>query len=256
MSPSGTARTRPCPASPSPRRRPAPVGRSGSSGSRASAPFGAWCGGGPARWSYVLAVIGGRARDRAGFLLTSTVLAAFEPTHNCLAAERYWDQARWATVMYAWRFDGLDERLGGRGGLMLAIHPNARTTPAVRAEIARSARAHRRAGPALRRQHRDRSQVAQTRARPPPRPFSASAQAALEGERGGAGVVCALRRATGFPLDDLTFVVPPLPAAPRPRQRLPHPQGRGPEPPAGPRPGPRSPRPSSRSTSSASSTWT
>jgi len=28
----------------------------------------------------VLAVIGGRARDRAGVLLTSTVLAVFEPT--------------------------------------------------------------------------------------------------------------------------------------------------------------------------------
>src|ERR671912_409462 len=62
----------------------------------------------------------------------------------------------------------------GRDSLMLAIHPNARTTPAVRAEIARSSDPHR-------------------------LPWKAT-----EEER---AVVCALRRATGFPLDDLTFVV-------------------------------------------------
>jgi hypothetical protein len=34
---------------------------------------------------------------------------------SCLAAERYWDQARWAVEEYAWRFDGLDRarRAGG-----------------------------------------------------------------------------------------------------------------------------------------------
>src|SRR5215203_6958096 len=90
---------------------------------------------------------------------------------------------------------------------MHAIHPNARTTPAVRAEIARSAeptgelarrygastetvRKWRRRGPG---DCRDRS------SRPRKLPWKAS-----EEER---AVVCALRRATGFPLDDLTFVV-------------------------------------------------
>src|SRR3954454_15067361 len=95
---------------------------------------------------------------------------------------------------------------GWRDGLMLSIHPNARTTPAVRAEIARSAeptgelakrygvstetvRKWRKRGVA---ECRDRS------ARPRELPWKASGE-----ER---AVVCALRRATGFPLDDLTFV--------------------------------------------------
>src|SRR5215212_3183151 len=90
---------------------------------------------------------------------------------------------------------------------MLAIHPNARTTPAVRAEIACShessgvlakrygvstetIRKWRKRGPA---DCQDRS------ARPHKLPWKAS-----EEER---AIVCALRRATGFPLDDLTFVV-------------------------------------------------
>src|SRR4051795_10173611 len=94
-----------------------------------------------------------------------------------------------------------------RDGLMLAIHPNARTTPAVRAEIARSAeptgelakrygvstetvREWRERGPA---ECRDRSR------RPRKLPWKASGE--------GRAVVCELRRATGFPLDDLTFVV-------------------------------------------------
>src|SRR4051812_35381841 len=90
---------------------------------------------------------------------------------------------------------------------MLSIHPNARTTPAVRAEIARSGeptgilagrygvstetvRKWRKRGAA---DCLDRS------ARPHKLPWKAS-----EEER---AVVCELRRATGFPLDDLTFVV-------------------------------------------------
>src|SRR3954451_1494535 len=90
---------------------------------------------------------------------------------------------------------------------MLAIHPNARTTPAVRAEIACShessgvpakrygvstetIRKWRKRGPA---DCQDRS------ARPHTLPWKAS-----EEER---AIVCALRRATGFPLDDLTFIV-------------------------------------------------
>src|SRR3954466_3894392 len=101
----------------------------------------------------------------------------------------------------------------GRSGLMLSIHPNARTTPAVRAEIARSGeptgelaarfgvstetvRKWRKRGAD---DCRDRS------SRPRKLPWKAS-----EEER---AVVCALRRATGFPLDDLTFVV---------RHSLPH----------------------------------
>ncbi|ACL59883.1 Integrase catalytic region [Methylobacterium nodulans ORS 2060] len=90
---------------------------------------------------------------------------------------------------------------------MLAIHPNARTTPAVRAEIARSAepsgvlakrygvstetiRKWRKRGPD---DCQDRS------ARPHKLPWKASDE-----ER---AIVSALRRATGFPLDDLTFIV-------------------------------------------------
>jgi transposase InsO family protein len=90
---------------------------------------------------------------------------------------------------------------------MLSIHPNARTTPAIRAEIVRSSeptgvlahrygvstetvRKWRKRGPA---ECRDRS------SRPHKLPWKAS-----EEER---AVVCALRRATGFPLDDLTFII-------------------------------------------------
>jgi transposase len=90
---------------------------------------------------------------------------------------------------------------------MLSIHPNARTTPAVRAEIARSSEATgalaqrygvstetirkwRQRGPA---ECQDRS------SRPHRLPWKAN-----EEER---AVVCELRRATGFPLDDLTFIV-------------------------------------------------
>src|SRR5918997_505316 len=96
---------------------------------------------------------------------------------------------------------------GGRSGLMHMVHANARTTPAVRAEIARSreatgalaqrygvstetVRKWRQRGPE---DCRDRS------SRPHRPPWKAS-----EEER---AVVCALRRATGFPLDDLAFVV-------------------------------------------------
>jgi transposase len=90
---------------------------------------------------------------------------------------------------------------------MPTIHPNARTTPAVRAEIARSReptgilaqrysvstetiRKWRQRGPADCQDHSS---------RPHKLPWKAT-----EEER---AIVCALRRATGFPLDDLTFVV-------------------------------------------------
>src|SRR3982750_1398404 len=93
---------------------------------------------------------------------------------------------------------------------MPTIHPKARTTPAVRAEIARSSeptgvlaqrygvstetiRKWRKRGPADCQDHSS---------RPHKLPWKAT-----EEER---ALVCALRRATGFPLDDLTFVVPPF----------------------------------------------
>ena len=90
---------------------------------------------------------------------------------------------------------------------MLAIHPNARTTPAVRAEIARSSE---RSG-VLAQRHGVRAETARKwrkrgvtdcrdrPSRPHKLPWKAS-----EEER---AIVCALRRATGFPLDELTFVV-------------------------------------------------
>ena len=90
---------------------------------------------------------------------------------------------------------------------MLSIHPNARTTPAVRAEIARSSEPTgelaRRFGVSTEtvRKWRKRgvTECRDRSSRPHKLPWKAS-----EEER---AVVCALRRATGFPLDDLTFVV-------------------------------------------------
>ena len=49
--------------------------------------------------------------------------------------------------------------------------------------------------------------MAQARSGRLPGPLGAAAQAALEGERGGARHRLRLRRATGFPLDDLTFIL-------------------------------------------------
>jgi transposase InsO family protein len=90
---------------------------------------------------------------------------------------------------------------------MLAIHPNARTTPAVRAEIARSgeptgelARRYGVSTETVRKwRKRGAADCLDRSARPHKLPWKAS-----EEER---AVVCALRRSTGFPLDDLTFVV-------------------------------------------------
>ncbi len=90
---------------------------------------------------------------------------------------------------------------------MLAIHPNARTTPAVRAEIARSGEP---AGMIAKRFGVSTETVRKWRKRGPGDCLDRSARPhklpwkASEEER---AVVCALRRATGFPLDDLTFVV-------------------------------------------------
>ena len=90
---------------------------------------------------------------------------------------------------------------------MLSIHPNARTTPAVRAEIARSgeptAALARRFGVSTETVRKWRTRGAAScrdrSSRPHKLPWKAS-----EEER---AIVCALRQATGFPLDDLTFVV-------------------------------------------------
>jgi transposase InsO family protein len=90
---------------------------------------------------------------------------------------------------------------------MLAIHPNARTTPAVRAEIARS---RERSGVLAERYGVSTETVRKWRRRGPDGCLDRSSRPhrlpwkATEEER---AVVCALRRATGFPLDDLTFVV-------------------------------------------------
>jgi hypothetical protein len=93
-----------------------------------------------------------------------------------------------------------------RDGLMLAIHPNARTTPA---------------GPRRDRPLAEASASWPSATASPPRPSASGAsaarpsagtapavpQAALEGQRGGARRRLRAARATGFPLDDLTFVV-------------------------------------------------
>src|SRR3954453_12312745 len=90
---------------------------------------------------------------------------------------------------------------------MHAIHPNARTTPAVRAEIARSpessslmASRYGVSTETIRKWRKRGLHDCQDRsARPHKLPWKAS-----EEER---AIVCALRRATGFPLDDLTFIL-------------------------------------------------
>src|SRR3712207_6740164 len=90
---------------------------------------------------------------------------------------------------------------------MLQIHPNARTTPAVRAEIARSDEP---SGVLAKRYGVSTETVRKWRKRGPEDCLDHSARPhrlpwkATEEER---AVVCALRRSTGFALDDLTFVV-------------------------------------------------
>src|SRR3712207_30496 len=90
---------------------------------------------------------------------------------------------------------------------MHAIHPNARTTPAVRAEIARSSEP---TGVLARRYGVSTETIRKWRKRGPEDCQDRSARPhkllwkASEEER---AIVCALRRSTGFPLDDLTFVV-------------------------------------------------
>ena len=90
---------------------------------------------------------------------------------------------------------------------MPTIHPKARTTPAVRAEIARSreptgilAQRYGVSTETIRKwRKRGAADCQDHSSRPHKLPWKAS-----EEKR---AIVCALRRATGFPLDDLTFVV-------------------------------------------------
>ena len=90
---------------------------------------------------------------------------------------------------------------------MLHIHPNARTTPATRAEIARSSEPSgivaRRYGISAETVRKWRKRGARDcldrSARPHRLPWKATDEKRA--------VVCALRRATDFPLNDLTFVV-------------------------------------------------
>jgi transposase len=89
---------------------------------------------------------------------------------------------------------------------MLQIHPNARTTPVVRAEIARSDEP---SGVLAKRYGVSTETVRKWRKRGPEDCLDRSAKPhrlpwkATDEER---AVVCALRRSTGFALDDLTFV--------------------------------------------------
>ncbi|WP_029329768.1 integrase [Komagataeibacter oboediens] len=90
---------------------------------------------------------------------------------------------------------------------MLQIHPQARTTPAVRADIARSsestsvlARRYGISAETVRKWRRRGSDACQDRSSRPRK----LAWKASEEER---AIVCHLRRSTGFGLDDLTFVV-------------------------------------------------
>jgi transposase InsO family protein len=90
---------------------------------------------------------------------------------------------------------------------MMQIHPQARTTPAIRAEIARStepasvvAKRYSISDETVRKWRRRGEQACQDRSSRPKRlPWRAT-----EEER---AIICAVRRATGFPLDDLTFVL-------------------------------------------------
>ena len=90
---------------------------------------------------------------------------------------------------------------------MPQIHPNARTTPATRAEIARSGEP---TGVLAKRYGVSTETVRKWRKRGPEDCLDRSARPhrlprkATEEER---AVVCALRRSTNFALDDLTFVV-------------------------------------------------
>lgn len=90
---------------------------------------------------------------------------------------------------------------------MVQIHPQARTTPAVRADIARStepasvvAKRYGISDETVREWRRRGEQAVQDRSSRPRR----LAWRTNEEER---AIICAVRRATGFPLDDLAFLL-------------------------------------------------
>ena len=116
---------------------------------------------------------------------------------------------------------------------MLAIHPDARTTPAVRAEIARSSE---RSGVLAERYSVSAETIRKWRKRGlaerQDRPLQPPAQAALEGERGGARRGLRPAPCHRLPTRRCHLRGCPLPAGPEPGCGLPHPQGRGPESPA------------------------
>src|SRR5918997_6576985 len=90
---------------------------------------------------------------------------------------------------------------------MLSIHPQARTTPAIRLEIARSSEPTgvlaQRFSVSTETVRKWRKRGAQDCQDHSSRPHKLPLKATDE-ER---AIVCALRQATGFPLDDLTFLV-------------------------------------------------
>ena len=91
---------------------------------------------------------------------------------------------------------------------MHSLHPQARTTPAVRQEIARSTEPTGVLAQRFSVSTETDPQVAQARSARTARTTSSRPHKlpwkATEEER---AIVCALRQATGFPLDDLTFIV-------------------------------------------------
>ena len=90
---------------------------------------------------------------------------------------------------------------------MHAIHPNARTTPAVRVDIARSREP---AGVLARRYGVSTQTIRKWRKRGPEDCQDRSARPHTLPWKAGeeeCAIVCALRRSTGFPLDALTIVV-------------------------------------------------
>ncbi len=94
-----------------------------------------------------------------------------------------------------------------REDLMPSIHPEARTTPTVRVEIARSHNPTGVLAKTLWREHRDYRQVAQAGSRGLSGPYGRPHKLPWKATDEERAIVCALRQATGFPLDDLTFVV-------------------------------------------------
>ena len=124
-----------------------------------------------------------------------------------LVAEHCWDPIGQAIVDYGYWFERLLASPSGEESAMWHIHPNARTTPAVRAEIAGS---QERTGVLAQRYGVSTETIRKGRqrgvedcwdysARPQQLPWKAT-----EEER---AVVCALRRSTNFALDDLALVV-------------------------------------------------